>query len=238
MKGIVVIPTYNEKDNIPPLIEAILAQGLDFGIIIVDDNSPDGTGEAAEQISKKHPEVMLIHREGKGGRGSACIEGFKKALEDNAEYIFEMDADFSHNPKDIPKFLEKIKECDVVIGSRYLRGSQIVNWGWKRTIFSKLANFYAETILRLKISDYTSGYRCYKRGVLESLSFDEIDATGYIVLSEMAQKIFYKGFEIAEIPITFVNRRRGESNLSLNEIVSAFTSVIKLWWKGRKLKKS
>ncbi|MDI6736555.1 MAG: polyprenol monophosphomannose synthase [bacterium] len=198
---------------------------------MVDDTSPDGTGEVADELVSRFSQVTVIHRKGKGGRGGACMEGFKYALGQNFDYIFEMDADFSHHPGDIPIMLEKIKGCDVVIGSRYLKESKIVDWGIERTIFSRFANFYARMILGIPTSDYTNGYRCYRRAVLEDIDWDKIGARGYIVLSEMAYQIFQKGYTFGEVPIVFVNRRRGESNLTLKEIINAFVSVLRVKWK-------
>ena len=230
-KTAIIIPTYNEKDNIRKLIQTIFGISNDMTIIVVDDNSPDKTGEIADALTKKYKNLKIIHRTKKNGRGGACIEGFKRALDEGFEYIFEMDADFSHDPIDIPRLLTKVLEGnDMVIGSRYLKGSKILNWGLKRTIFSKFANIYARVILGIPIHDYTNGYRCYTRKTLEAIDFDRIEASGYIVLSEMSYQLHKKHFKISEIPITFVNRKRGISNLSIHEITSAFTSVIKLRW--------
>lgn len=230
-KTAIVIPTYNEKDNIKKLIQAIFAISPDIKIIIVDDNSPDKTGEIVSALKRKYKNLQIIHRTKKNGRGGACIEGFKSALTDGFEYIFEMDADFSHNPADIPRLLNKVQDgYDMVIGSRYVKGSKIINWGIKRTVFSKFANIYAKTILGIPIHDYTNGYRCYTKKAMEAMDFDKIEAAGYIVLSEMAYQLHKQGLKIGEIPITFINRKRGISNLSKNEIISAFTNVLRLKW--------
>jgi dolichol-phosphate mannosyltransferase len=236
MSSLIVIPTYNEKENIARLVEVIMSLPYPISVVIVDDNSPDGTGIIADKLSKKFERVKVIHRKGKGGRGSACIEGFQYALkqEQDINYIFEMDADFSHDPKEIPKFLENIENYDMVIGSRYTEGSKIVNWSKLRRIFSKLANFYARSLLKIPITDYTNGYRCYKKDVLNNIDFNKINSTGYVVLSEMAYQIAKKGYKIGEIPIVFVNRKRGESNLTLKEIFSAFISILRIKIKYRK----
>lgn len=229
MKIAIIIPTYNEKQNIEKLVKEILRLNFNIKIIVVDDNSPDKTGEIVKKLTEKYRSVKLILRINKRGRGSAVIDGFKEALKDREiDYFFEMDADFSHNPKDIPRFLEKIKEADVVIGSRYLPNSGIISWPLSRHIFSSIANFYARLILGIPISDYTNGYRCYRRNVLEKIDFKKITATGYIVLSEIAYLIKKAGFKFAEIPVIFVNRKRGKSNLRLKEIIEAFTSVIRI----------
>ncbi len=229
MKAAVVIPTYNERDNIGPLVGAIVALGDNIEVLVVDDNSPDGTGKIADGLAAKYPTVKVIHRQGKGGRGSACIAGFRQSLQQpEFDCFFEMDADFSHDPKDIPRFLQAMRSADVVIGSRYVPGGKILNWGIQRHIFSHLANLFARLMLGVPIRDYTDGYRCYSRRALESIDFDRIEAHGYIVLSEMAYQLHRRGMKFAEIPITFVNRRRGTSNTSLREISDAFISVVRL----------
>ncbi len=230
-KILIVIPTFNEKENIIRQVEAIMALPLDITVVVVDDNSPDGTGAAVAELSGKFKKVKGIHRKGKAGRGSACIKGFQYAIKQGVDYVFEMDADLSHDPNEIPKFLEKMQNYDLVIGSRYDKGSKIVNWGKVRPVFSKLANFYARLVLGIPITDYTNGYRCYKKHVLENMEFDRITSTGYIVISEMTYQIARKGYKIGEVPTVFVNRRRGESNLTLNEIVSGFISVLRLRFK-------
>jgi len=230
-KTAIIIPTYNEKDNIKKLIQAIFGISHGIKIIVVDDNSPDKTGEIVDALKKKYKNLQIIHRTKKNGRGGACIEGFRCALAEGAEYIFEMDADFSHDPIDIPRLLAKVKDgYDMVIGSRYVKGSKILNWGLKRTIFSKFANIYARVILGIPIHDYTNGYRCYTKKAMSTIDFDKIEAAGYIVLSEMSYQLYQKHLKIGEIPITFVNRKRGISNLSKNEIISAFTNVLRLKW--------
>lgn len=233
MKGIVVVPTYNERENIERLITAILALPLGIKILIVDDNSPDGTGKVVDQMVREYDRVEVIHRKGKAGRGSACLEGFRRALKEEVDYIVEMDADFSHDPKELPKLIERVRRHDVVIGSRYLKESRIVNWGIKRILFSRLANFYARRVLGIPISDYTNGYRCYKKKALAQLDFDLTKTSGYIVLSETAYQLYRKGCFFGEVPILFVNRRRGESNLTFREIWSAFSAVLAIRWRYR-----
>lgn len=233
MRLAVIIPSYNESQNIEALVTSILDLGLDNKVIIVDDNSPDGTGEIADHLASKHPDVYVIHRDKKKGRGSACIAGFKYALSLDVNCILEMDADFSHDPKAIPQFLKKIDGFDVVIGSRYLKESQIVDWGPYRPFFSHLANFYARLLLCIPITDCTNGYRCYTKKALSSIDFNQINSTGYIVLSEIAYQLYQKRARFGEVPITFVNRRRGLSNLTLKEIISAFVGVLRLRLKNR-----
>jgi dolichol-phosphate mannosyltransferase len=229
----VVIPTYNERENIGRLIAEILKLPLKIGILVIDDNSPDGTGKVVDQMAREYDRVEIIHRIGKRGRGSACLAGFKRALEKEVDYIVEMDADFSHDPKELPKLVEKVGRHDVVIGSRYLKESKIVNWGFKRTLFSHLANFYIGRVLGIPINDYTNGYRCYKTKALAQLDFNLINATGYIVLSETAYQLYKKGCSFGEVPIIFINRRRGKSNLTFREIWSAFIAVLGIRWRYR-----
>jgi len=229
MRTAVVIPTYNERENIARLVEAIVNLSDDIQVIVIDDNSPDGTGEIVDALADKYPTVEVIHRQGKGGRGSACIAGFRRALErPEIEYFIEMDADFSHDPRDIPRLLAAMPDNGVVIGSRYIRGGKIVSWGIQRHIFSRLANAFARMMLGIPIRDYTNGYRCYSRRALESIDYDRIEAHGYIVLSEMAYQLHHQRIKFAEIPITFVNRQRGASNTSLREIFDAFAAVVRL----------
>ena len=236
---LVVIPSYNEKENIGSLAEKILAIDSNIDVLVVDDNSPDGTADIVRKTKEFGGRLQMIVRHKKNGRGGAVLDGFRQGLENKKGYsfFFEMDADFSHSPDEIPAFLEKIKECDLVIGSRYRSGSKIIGWPINRTIFSKLANIYARFLLRIPITDYTNGYRLYRREVLENLDYNAIEASGYIVLSEVAFQIYLSGYRIGEIPTIFVNRRRGLSNLSFNEISSALWSVFRLALKRRQIKK-
>ena len=224
----IIIPCFNEAENIAQLISSIRFYVPLASIIVVDDNSPDGTADVVRGVMKRDACIDLVVREGKGGRGSASIEGMKRALDEGADIIIEMDADFSHNPAELPLLIEALGEYDMVVGSRYLSSSRIKKWGITRRIFSKIANLYARFMLGIPITDYTNGYRAYKREVLEAVDFDRVVRAGYVVLSEVAMDIFSKGFKIGEIPTYFVNRQRGESNLSLDEILSAFTSILDL----------
>jgi len=229
IEAVIVIPTYNERDNLRSLVEEILRLPRRLRIVVVDDSSPDGTGQEADHLAAQMPDVRVIHRSGKGGRGSACIAGFRYALQETAApLIVEMDADFSHHPRYVPELLDKAGEADVVIGSRYLRDSRIVDWGVGRRIFSRLANLFARTMLGVPIGDYTNGFRCYRREALEALDLEGVQTTGYIVLSETALLLHRAGARFAEIPTVFVNRRWGQSNTTLSEIVDAFTAVWQL----------
>ena len=233
MKGVVVVPTYNERENIEELIEKTLSTSPDIDILIVDDNSPDGTGEIAEKIAKENPRVKVLHRPGKMGLGSAYVEGFKWALKRGYDFIMEMDADFSHNPEDIPRFIEKIKEYDLVIGSRYTDGVSVVNWPISRLLLSYFANIYARTVTGVPIMDLTGGFKCFRREVLESINLDTIMSDGYAFQIEMNYRAYKKGFRITEIPIIFIERRAGSSKMSKKIVWEAFWLVWKLRF-GRK----
>lgn len=228
-KILVIIPSYNERENIAQLIDAVLQQSPDIDVLVVDDESPDGTSELVRELVPHYRgRLQLISRKGKGGRGSAVLAGFRYGLDKGYELFFEMDADFSHKPTEIPLFLEKIKTCDFVVGSRYLPQSEIHEWGWRRTFFSHWANVYARLVLRIPMTDFTNGYRCYTRKAIEAIDIDRIEAKGYVVLSEVAHQLYHKGFNVQDVPVIFVNRRRGISNLSVHEIKEAFFSVIRI----------
>jgi dolichol-phosphate mannosyltransferase len=227
--SLVVIPSYNESENIVSLVTEILSSYPSIDVMVVDDNSPDGTAKILqEELGKWDGRLHVVVRKGKGGRGSAVLEGFRRSLQSDYAFVFEMDADFSHKPEEIQMFLDAAEHCDMVVGSRYLPGSEIHHWGFKRTFFSAWANRYARAVLRIPISDYTNGFRCYSRKAIESLDMDAIDAVGYVVLSEVAYQLHTKGLTIHEVPTIFVNRQRGESNLGFHEIFEAFFSVIRV----------
>lgn len=229
-RTLVVIPSYNESENIVSLVSEILSLYPSIHVMVVDDNSPDGTATLLESHQQEWGDrfLLVVRTGGKGGRGSAVLEGLRRALALGYDVVFEMDADFSHKPVEIEFFLEKIQDCDMVVGSRYLPGSEIHNWGWKRTFFSKWANRYAKLILRIPLSDYTNGFRAYTREAISLLDMSAIDAKGYVVLSEVAYQLYKKGMRIGEVPTVFVNRRRGESNLGIHEIFEAFFSVLRV----------
>lgn len=225
----VVIPTYNEAENIEKLINELFKLKSNISIIVVDDNSPDGTGSIAEKLKANYPEkLFVIHKEIKTGLGSAYIEGFKKALELENNLVVTMDADFSHDPKKILSFADKIAEgYDVAIGSRYISGGA-VNWKLGRRILSKGANFLTNIILNLGINDVTSGFRCYKKNVLEKINFDKINSQGYSFLEEMLFICKKNKFKIAEVPIIFNDRKEGKSKLSKIEMMKFFFTLIRL----------
>jgi len=232
-KKYIILPTYNEKDNLTDLIEAILnLQIFNLHIIIVDDNSPDGTGRIADQLSQTHPGVSVIHREGKMGLGSAYIAGFKRALAVGADLIFEMDADFSHNPKEIPNFIKAIqKGYDVVVGSRRIPDGGILNWGIARNIMSKGAMWFSRLVLGLKTKDVTSGYRCYSQKVIKAINWGQIKSNGYSFQEETIFRCEKMSFKVKEIPIVFRDRVKGKSKLSKTEILNFFLTIIRLRFK-------
>lgn len=228
MKSLVIIPTYNEIENIEKLVPEVLRQDKDIDILIVDDNSPDGTGAVADKLAAENPRVKAMHRPGKMGLGTAYILGFKYALGKDYDYIFTMDADFSHDPKYLPDFLEKIKEDDIVTGSRYIRGISVVNWGLERLFMSKLAGSYVRAITLLPCTDPTSGFMCYRREVLAKVPLDKISSNGYAFLFEMKYRVYKLGFKLGEVPIVFVDRSFGESKLGKGVMWEAFFTVWKL----------
>ena len=214
-RALVIVPTYNELSNLGQIVPDILAQDERIEILVVDDNSPDGTGELAEELAKGNPRIHVIHREGKQGLGTAYIAGFRWALERDYEYVFEMDADHSHDPKHLPEFLEAVQDADLVLGSRYLDGRvTVVNWPMTRLILSYSANIYARLVTGNKLCDATGGFKCFRRRVLEAIELDSVRSNGYSFQIEMSFRAKRKGFRITEIPIVFVDRTDGESKMS------------------------
>ncbi|MBP3353377.1 MAG: polyprenol monophosphomannose synthase [Bacteroidales bacterium] len=228
--SVVIIPTYNEIENISNIITAVISLPQRFDILIVDDASPDGTANAVREMQQKYNNrISLISREGKLGLGTAYITGFKWALKQGYDYIFEMDADFSHNPQDLLKLYETCKnEADVAIGSRYVSGVNVVNWPMGRVIMSYYASKYVRVITGMKVADATAGFMCYRRQVLETINLDKIEFKGYAFQIEMKFKAFKKGFRIKEVPIIFINRTLGTSKMNSGIFGEAFFGVIKL----------
>lgn len=223
----VVIPTYNEKENIAKLLESILALEIkDMDILVVDDDSPDGTAKIVEDINKRNPSVHLLLRKTLKGRGAAGKDGFRYALNWEADYIIEMDADFSHDPKYIPTFLDAIKDSDVVLGSRFIKGGKDVGRGFLRQLISLLGNVYVRRILGVKIHDCSSGYRCFRRKVLETIKLDNTISLGPAVVHEFLYKSILYGFKIKEIPIIFVERKYEHSKLNFRIILEGILMVI------------
>jgi len=229
MKTLIVIPTYNEAGNIQKLTDAIFELGIkDLSILVVDDNSPDGTAGIVRTLTQNNSQIHLIEREAKLGLGTAYVRGFKYALEHGYDYIMEMDADFSHDPKEIVNFLEEIKAHDLVIGSRYIVGVNVVNWPLSRLILSYCANLYIRIITGLPVRDGTGGFKCFRRQVLSAIDLDKIHSDGYAFQIEMNFKTWKKGFRIKEIPIVFTDRVAGSSKMSKPIIWEAVWVVWKL----------
>jgi dolichol-phosphate mannosyltransferase len=228
LKAVVVIPTYNERDNIGRVIADILCQSPDVEVLVVDDNSPDGTGNIVRTLATESGRVHLHARPGKMGLGSAYCEGFRLALDMGADYIFEMDADFSHDPAMIPRFLEKMPDYDLVIGSRYLNGVSVVNWPIRRLMLSYGANVYTRLITGLRISDCTGGFKCFRADVLRAIDLANIHSDGYSFQIEMNYRCVEKGFRVGEIPIIFIDRHAGSSKMSKRIVREAVFMVWKL----------
>lgn len=213
-RALVILPTYNEVDNLGTLVPRILAEDPRLDILVIDDASPDGTGELAARMAAEERRVTVLRREGKLGLGSAYLTGFRAGLSRGYELVFEMDADLSHDPKYLPKFLQAIEEHDLVVGSRYLRGVNVVNWPLRRLLLSWFANKYAHWVTGLPLTDSTSGFKCFRRGVLEAIPFEAIESTGYAFQIEVNFRAWKLGFRLAEIPIVFVDRETGSSKMT------------------------
>ncbi len=232
-RALVIVPTYNEKENIERLIDAVLAQDPSIDVLVVDDGSPDGTGDLVDSLATRNPRVHAIHRAAKLGLGTAYVAGFKWALARDYQFIFEMDADFSHAPERLPEFLKAIQSADVVLGSRYQNGQvNVVNWPMGRLFLSYSANIYARRVTGLPIFDATGGFKCFRRRVLESVDLDDIKSNGYAFQIEMSVRAWRKGFRIVEIPIVFVDRTEGSSKMSKRIVREAVWMVWRLRWWG------
>ncbi len=229
MRTTVVLPTYNEAENIGPMVEALLDLSIPgLGILVVDDASPDGTGEIADRLAAEHPgRVAVLHRAGPRGLGRAYVEGFQRALADGADVIVQMDCDFSHNPADVPRLLAPIPDYDLVVGSRYIPGGATAeDWGWERRLLSRWGNFYARTILGSRIHDITGGFRAWRQETLEGMDLSRVRSQGYIFQVEIAYLCERLGYRILEIPIRFEERRRGRSKMSLRVQIEA---ALRVW---------
>lgn len=225
-KSLIIIPTYNELDNISNIVPDLLQrypENLD--VLVVDDNSPDGTGKVVKEMSIKDSRVNLLERGRKMGLGTAYLDGFRFALKNGYDYIFEMDADYSHDPKEIGNFLEAIKDKDLVLGSRYIKGVNVVNWPIRRLLLSYFANIYTRFITGMPIKDATGGFKCFRRKVLEAINFDKVKSNGYAFQIEMTFKAFRKGFRIGEMPIIFIDRTKGASKMSKKIVREAILMV-------------
>ena len=230
MKALIVLPTYNEVENLRPLWEAIQAQVPDISLLVVDDHSPDGTGQEADRLAQENPRVHVLHREGKLGLGTAYLAGFRWALERDFDPILEMDADFSHDPGHLPAILASSGAADLVLGSRYTVGGGTANWSWARRMLSLGGNTYARIMLDLPYTDLTGGFKCFRRRVLEAIPLDEIHSEGYGFQVEMTWRALNAGFRVMELPITFHERRVGQSKISRRIVLEALALVARLRW--------
>ncbi|HEX6817774.1 MAG TPA: polyprenol monophosphomannose synthase [Ktedonobacterales bacterium] len=227
MKTLIVIPTYNERENIAGLIDDVLRAAPLADLLVIDDNSPDGTGALVDEIGARQPRVRAVHRPGKLGLGTAYVLGFHYAIEHGYELVFEMDADYSHDPRYLPSFLQAAQSADLVIGSRYVEGGGTPNWSALRRFISSGGNIFARTVLRIPVKDCTAGYRCYRTSALATLNLDAIRAQGYAFQVEMAYNFWKSGYRVREVPIIFVDRRVGKSKMSRKIFVEGFLWVIR-----------
>ena len=231
-RTLVVLATYNEAENIRPMVEALLGLGIaGLDILVVDDNSPDGTGETADELAAQHPEVRVVHRKGKLGLGTAQCGGMEIAQLHNYDYVVTMDSDFSHDPKYLPAMLARMEDSDLVIGSRYVPGGGTRSWGRMRRLMSWGANAFVRLMLGLKPRDCSAGYKCYRVGTLCRIDLSQIVARGYAFQEEMVYRFQLMGARISEVPIIFENRRLGQTKMSLREILGLFTTVVRLRWR-------
>ncbi len=231
-RTLVVVPTYNERENLPLLAQRLLGLPVQVDMLVVDDNSPDGTGKLADELAAKHPAVHVLHRTQKDGLGRAYIAGFKWALERGYEFVFEMDGDFSHNPEDVPAFLEAAKDAELVLGSRYVNGIRVINWPLRRLMLSVNAGKYVRIVTGMPFSDPTGGFKCFRRCALESLKLDEVQSNGYSFQIELTHKIWRQGMRVVEVPIIFTDRFQGQSKMSRDIVFEAFWMVWKLWFQN------
>ena len=234
MEKIVIIPTYNEKENIGAIIKAIFSLGKNFHILVIDDGSPDGTADIVKELQQSYLGLLFLEeRKGKLGLGTAYIHGFKWAVDRGYKYIFEMDADFSHAPSDLERLYQACrKSADVVVGSRYVKGGKTVNWGWERNVLSKGGALYTRLLTWMPVKDPTAGFVCYRKEVLETINFDEINFVGYAFQIEMKFAAWKLGFKVIEIPITFVDRKFGTSKMNKNIVKEGILGVLKIQWQS------
>ena len=224
-RACVVLPTYNERENLPEIVPAILAAAPELDVLVVDDNSPDGTGAIADELSAKEPRVRVLHRERKEGLGRAYLAGFHVAMKAGYGRILEMDADFSHDPARLPALLAASRDADLVLGSRYVEGGGTVNWGLGRRLLSKGGSLYARTILGLPVRDLTGGFKCFHREVLERLDLPSVSSTGYAFQIELTYRAMKRGFRVVEVPIIFADQRVGKSKMNRRIVAEALWKV-------------
>ncbi|MBI5645438.1 MAG: polyprenol monophosphomannose synthase [Ignavibacteriae bacterium] len=227
-RALVIIPTYNELENVQGIVPDVLRQDARIEVLVVDDNSPDGTADAVKKMMELEPRIHLLERERKMGLGTAYVAGFKYAIANNFDYVFEMDADFSHDPNLLPEFLQAIEEYDLVLGSRYIRGVNVINWPMKRLLLSYYANVYTRLVTGLPVRDATGGFKCFRTEVLKAINLDAVRSNGYAFQIEMSFKAYRKGFRVHEIPIIFMDRRVGVSKMSKKIVREAVTMVWRL----------
>jgi dolichol-phosphate mannosyltransferase len=219
----VCLPTYDERENVERMVRSLAA--LDVGVLVIDDNSPDGTGEIADRLAAELDGVAVLHRERKEGLGPAYLAGFRRALTDGADLVLEMDCDFSHDPADVPRLVEAAEDADLVLGSRYVPGGRVANWSALRRFISRGGSLYAQVLLGLPLRDLTGGFKCYRRAVLEALPLDEIDSRGYAFQIETTYRTLRAGFRVREVPITFTDRLEGGSKMSKAIVLEAIWKV-------------
>jgi dolichol-phosphate mannosyltransferase len=232
-QAVVIVPTYNERDNLEPLATKILGLPTPVQLLIVDDNSPDGTGQLADQLAGRHPTIQVLHRPDKAGLGRAYCAGFLWALEREFEFILEMDGDFSHDPEDIPRFLEAARDTDLVLGSRYRDGIRVINWPLGRLLLSLSAAQYVRLITGMPFTDPTGGFKCFRRQTLARLDLDAVRSNGYSFQIELTHKIWRQGLRIVEVPIVFTDRYQGTSKMSGRIVREALLMVWRLWFQNR-----
>jgi dolichol-phosphate mannosyltransferase len=224
---LIIVPTYNERENLPRIAQKILSLPVAVDLLVVDDNSPDGTGKIADELAAQHPQIHVLHRSEKNGLGRAYIAGFKWALTKNYEFIFEMDCDFSHDPDEIPNFLKAAQNFDLVLGSRYSGGVRVLNWPLKRLLLSRCAGIYVWLITGMPITDPTGGFKCFRRRALQAIQLDAVQSNGYSFQIELTHRLWRDGFKVVEVPIIFTERVEGTSKLSRGIVTEAFWMV---WW--------
>ncbi len=224
---LIIVPTYNERENLPRMAAKLLLLTVGVDVLVVDDNSPDGTGKIADELAAKHPQLHVLHRAEKNGLGRAYIAGFKWALEKNYEFIFEMDCDFSHDPEEIPNFLKAAQNADLVLGSRYDGGVRVLNWPLKRLLLSRFAGIYVWLITGMPFTDPTGGFKCFRRRALQAIAIDAVKSNGYSFQIELTHRLWRDGYKVVEVPITFTERVEGSSKLSRGIVTEAFWMV---WW--------
>ena len=230
---LVTIPTYNERDNLPQVVERLMSLPLPVDMLVVDDSSPDGTGQLADQMAEANKRLHVLHRQYKEGLGRAYCAGFQWALEHNFEFVFEMDGDLSHNPADIPAFLEAVQNADLVLGSRYSNGIRVINWPLNRLMLSLMAAKYVRVITGMPFTDPTGGFKCFRRKTLQSLDLENVRSNGYSFQIEMTHKIWRQGLRVVEVPIIFTDRFQGRSKMSGKIVEEALLMVWRLWVQNR-----